>query len=594
MEHNVYEVLKAVWPEWHIVGKPLGSGSFSTVYKVERKDIVRDAFAALKVIVVPDEEELADLKAQRLSQDEISQTLKRQVEDYAAEIRHMYSVRGEKNVVFIEDYRVYEIPDSLTWYLLIRMELLTPLNTYLSEHPMEETDVIRLGLDLCTALAACRKKLLVHRDIARKNIFVDDEGNFKLGDFGVARTVERSTRVSSAGTPSYMAPEAVKATMIRSNIDAAARADIYSLGMVLYELSNGGKQPFMEDLNYSSRYAAYQRRIDGEALPAPKYVSEELQKVILKACAYDPEKRFQSAAEMKKALAAIRNREAAGISELSGIISKPAEKQPAGEKKEKARGWIKWIAVLSAVAVLCVLWFTVLQPIIWHEKTDEKISGEDEQAQETSGDTAVGYAETGIKRPLETVGSIVEFGRYEQNDKDDGPEPIEWIVLDVRDGMSLLVSRYLLDRQPYHSAREDITWENCSLRTWLNTDFLAAAFSAEEQEAIPETMVDNSDTQGETKWQTTGGGDTADRIFLLSYAEAWRYFETDEARRCRLTVYAEADAPAEKDLNVFWWLRSPGSGQRYALNVSLDGTRHSDGVTSERGFIRPALWVRVR
>ncbi len=359
MEHNVYEVLKAVWPEWQIVGKPLGSGSFSTVYKVERKDFVRDAFAALKVVIIPDEEELADLKAQRLSEDEISQTLKRHVADYAAEIRHMYSVRGEKNVVFIEDYQVYEVKDNLTWYLLIRMELLTPLNTYLSEHPMTESDVVRLGLDLSTALAACREKHLVHRDIARKNIFVDEEGNFKLGDFGVARTVDRSTRVSSAGTPSYMAPEVIKATMIRSNIDAAARADIYSLGMVLYELSNGGKLPFVEDLNYTSRYAAYQRRIEGEKLPPPQYVSSDLQRVILKACAYDPEERFQSATEMKKALLAVQKR-ARSEPDDTTVFTAPSETGPGVDpadstgKKSFPRLFI-WILITTAVLLLGII-----------------------------------------------------------------------------------------------------------------------------------------------------------------------------------------------------------------------------------------------
>ena len=326
MAHSIHEVLKAVWPDWEIVGKPLGTGSFSTVYRVERKDFVCDNFAALKVIVIPDEEELEDLKAQQLSGEEIQQTLKQHAADYAAEIRHMYSVRGEKNVVFIEDYKVYQVPDEFTWYILIRMELLTPLNAYLSGHMMREEEILRLGVELCTALAACREKNIVHRDIARKNIFVDENGVFKLGDFGVARTVDRSTRVSSAGTPTYMAPEVIKATMIRSNIDAAARADIYSLGMVLYELSNAGKPPFVESMNYSERYSALQRRIEGEALPPPKDVSPALQRIILKACAYEPEKRYQSAAEMKETLEKLQEKQRRGAA--AGHHTESVQKNP--------------------------------------------------------------------------------------------------------------------------------------------------------------------------------------------------------------------------------------------------------------------------
>ncbi len=190
------------------------------------------------------------------------------------------------------------------------------------------------------------------------------------------------------------------------------------------------------------------------------------------------------------------------------------------------------------------------------------------------------------------AGDIVEFGRYEQdNNEFDGQEPIEWIVLDVQEDRTLLISRYLLDAQQYHTAKEDITWENCTLRQWLNSEFLDTAFNAEEKQRILLTHVDNSDAQGTSLWETTGGNDTEDRIFLLSYTETWKYFDKEEKRKCKLTKHAEIKIPTDMEEGVFWWLRSPGSKQRYALDIDLEGTRHSDGVQSNRGFIRPALWI---
>ena len=110
-------------------------------------------------------------------------------------------------------------------------------------------------------------------------------------------------------------------------------------------------------------------------------------------------------------------------------------------------------------------------------------------------------AETPITQSFDTIGGIVTFGRYEQDgNEENGPEEIEWIILDVKDGKSLLISRYALDAVPYHTESINITWEKCFLRSWLNSDFLQTAFTEEEQASIPETEVDNSQKQGLKRW----------------------------------------------------------------------------------------------
>lgn len=124
-----------------------------------------------------------------------------------------------------------------------------------------------------------------------------------------------------------------------------------------------------------------------------------------------------------------------------------------------------------------------------------------------------------------SVGDIVTFGHYEQdNDLANGPEPIEWIVLDYDETNHkvLLLSRYGLDTKPFNTGPTSTTWERCTLRSWMNNEFMNAAFSAEEQSYILITEVDTGISQGYSEWHKFGENDTQDRIFLLSYAEANR------------------------------------------------------------------------
>jgi hypothetical protein len=206
------------------------------------------------------------------------------------------------------------------------------------------------------------------------------------------------------------------------------------------------------------------------------------------------------------------------------------------------------------------------------------------------------------------IGSIVTFGRYEQdNNLDNGPEPIEWIVLDVQDGKTLLISKYGLDVKPYNEKLEDVTWETCTLRTWLNGDFLQSVFSAGERSAILTTTVDNSSSQGYSGWSTIGGNSTQDQIFLLSYAEVNKYFNVtlldsnNINARMSPTAYAIRNGAwtnsyykTADDATAGWsWLRSPGSPQYGAASVDLDGTLTYHNVRNDIVCVRPAFWLNL-
>ena len=195
--------------------------------------------------------------------------------------------------------------------------------------------------------------------------------------------------------------------------------------------------------------------------------------------------------------------------------------------------------------------------------------------------------------PFKQVGNYVTFGNYEQdNNTGNGKEAIEWLVLDVQGDKVLLVSRYALDCKPYNTTKTGVTWETCSLRTWLNGTFINAAFTADEQKAVLTTTVDNSKSQGYSGYSTNGGNNTQDKVFLLSYAEAWKYFKSDDARKCQPTKYAVAqNAYKASNGNCWWWLRSPGSSSSSAAIVNSDGPRNFGYVNNRDDAVRPAFWL---
>ena len=173
----------------------------------------------------------------------------------------------------------------------------------------------------------------------------------------------------------------------------------------------------------------------------------------------------------------------------------------------------------------------------------------------------------------------------------------------MRGSKALLLSRYGLDVQPYNTEDVDITWETCTLRTWLNRAFMNKAFTAEEQAGIVLTSVDNNISQGYSRWNTNGGNNTQDKIFLLSHAEANEYFgvtylSSNTKPRVAPTAYAfQQGAHAKSDYRTadgaaaWWWLRSPGGRQKDASCVVTDGSFFDTNVSRDGACVRPALWI---
>ncbi len=193
------------------------------------------------------------------------------------------------------------------------------------------------------------------------------------------------------------------------------------------------------------------------------------------------------------------------------------------------------------------------------------------------------------------VGSIVTFGAYEQdNNTSNGNEDVEWLVLKVKSGKVLVISKYALDCKPYNTSYDEVTWENCTLREWLNNDFINLTFSKDERAAIS-TVTVSADKN--PKRSTNPGKATQDKVFLLSIPEAEKYFILKDARKCEPTKYAvECGAYVDDaDGGCWWWLRSPGSTQSYAANVNNDGSIYDYDiyVCNNKNAVRPAMWLSV-
>lgn len=195
------------------------------------------------------------------------------------------------------------------------------------------------------------------------------------------------------------------------------------------------------------------------------------------------------------------------------------------------------------------------------------------------------------------VGDTIFFGSYEQNNNiSDGKEKIEWKILAKEGTKILVVSKCALDCQKFNSSLENVTWETCSLRTWLNGTFYNTAFSSAEKAKIVKTTVEANKNPN---YNTNPGKSTVDNVFLLSITEANKYFLPDTASKCLPTAYAIAQGAYTSDkytldgqATTWWWLRSPGGTQNAAASVYSYGPVDCKGDKVNRdAAVRPALWI---
>lgn len=373
MDISYYKQFEPFFGAWYIT-ELIGEGSFGKVFEIERTEFGRTYKAALKVITIPEKpSEIKNALMSGMSEQDVTTYYRSIAENVIAEFDMMAKMKGHSNIVNCEDYIVKEHECDIGWDVFIRMELLTPAEYHFAENGCDETNIINLGIDLCKALEVCQKNNIIHRDIKPQNIFISENGDFKLGDFGVAKTIEKTTgELSKKGTYSYMAPEVYKC----ENYDNSA--DIYSVGIVLYRYLNNNRTPFLpqppEMITHSAQEKALEKRMSGEKLPIPVNSSESLAKIILKACEYNPAYRYSSPSEMRRDL------ESLGMGDA--VTNMSEYKTCEGYFKPISTPWPKGKIIIASIVSGIIILFACLGIVlnkfgVFDNKTDNTLSTSD-------------------------------------------------------------------------------------------------------------------------------------------------------------------------------------------------------------------------
>ena len=293
------------WKDWRLL-EIIGEGSCGRVYRAKNRD---GKVSAIKIMEIP-----AD----------------------SYELQALTRLKGCPYIVEAEDSLIQET-DKERWTLYLRMECLKSLEELLQERALTEEEALCMMTDLCRGLERCEQEGILHRDIKPGNILITADGRAKLGDFGIAgEQAKADDSHAIQGTFACMAPE----TFYGEKQDQ--RTDLYSLGMVFYQAINGGREPFVygdkNTAGYGEREAALKKRMKGAELSLPKEASPEFGRILKKTCAFQPQKRYQNASQLLKALMRCqRNRKHRLFAWLGGL---------------SGRKWASLAVVLAMVACI--------------------------------------------------------------------------------------------------------------------------------------------------------------------------------------------------------------------------------------------------
>lgn len=303
------QLIGTMWRDWTIkeyIGS--GSGGMTSVYNLERKqgDFV-ESNRVLKVVNILEENISLNEMSDTYRQD-FQEKRRRLSEKAREEVVLMDKLRNCNNVVTYQDYEIkYEDTEEKSSSLLyIRMNKYSNLSNEVKKRNLSESEIIKLGIDICSALNVCEQFGIIHRDIKPENIFINEFNDYLLGDFGISTIAENGNLANTnVGTAPYAAPEQFRAGYDKTS-GYDNRVDIYSLGLTLYYLANAGKLPFQQ-LGISIPEAIH-KRLSGEELPHIRGINTELEKIILHASAFSKDERYSSAKEMMKDLELLKSR----------------------------------------------------------------------------------------------------------------------------------------------------------------------------------------------------------------------------------------------------------------------------------------------
>lgn len=314
MERIDIDVNQLVFAGWKI-GKEIGRGAFATVYELRKGNMLR----ALKVVTL-----LSDLEG---TEEEIESQLANKMEAASNEIEVNHRVSGHTNVVNYQEYEFVIVwneehtrKEGLLLYIMMERMDETLQQEIRKGTRFSEEQVIKMGKDIVTALKVCHEQRILHRDIKPANIFIADHDTYKLGDFGISKVLgDNTVAFTHTGTQAYVAPEQW------NSLPYGKAADIYSVGLILYQLLNENHLPFADEGLTADSVG---RRLKGETFPEPLNGSKKLKAIVMKACSYKASDRYQNADEMLQDLENLQ----VGNDSLTGEKKDPFSTKSANEE----------------------------------------------------------------------------------------------------------------------------------------------------------------------------------------------------------------------------------------------------------------------
>ena len=580
-----------VLADTYVLGKVLGEGGFGITYvgwdmdleiKVAVKEFFMSGFSSRNTTVS------MDVLSNVGSESELFELNR---EKFLNEARVLAGFMNEPGIVTV--HRFFRANN--TAYIAMEYIEGSTLKDYLEQRGKLSVDeTLFIVNSVMNSLAKVHDKNLVHRDISPENIIISG-GVGKLIDFGAARDISVGKKSLSVVLKHGYAP----VEQYQTHGNQGPWTDVYALSATIYRCITG-KVP-----------AEAVDRMTGEEVIPPHIIEPgcpvAVSNIIMKGLSLKKEDRFQSVGEMKQALMEPHLYDDLRQAHTPPLTPPPRYETTGANKNaglSNNSNLYKYIVigcgcVIAVLIIICMALFAISKKddtesniaVISESETvyaEEKDSVSDAETVEDEIVTGLTPVES---KPSETtediakdtvsvidysdaeIGDIITFGSFN--------EPTEWIVMD-RDGDKLFIlSKYALTSMAYNDESEAVTWENSTIRLWLNTTYINQCFSVDERSVILTTNVVNNDNE---ESGVDAGNDTVDRVFLPSIDEMKKYFSSNAERMTTFT-----------DGTTAWcWLRSPGKAENYVADNCNDGNVHMTGgeVNRTDGGLRPAMWIK--